>query len=379
MTCDYKEYCGGCICRELSWDEYKNRKVSVVKKILCALHQEDYTFAEPIFVGDGQRRRAAFAFEYKKGHLTLGFNQAKSETIIDISACTLLTASLNKYLPDIKNLITEICKVSVPVVNKKGKRIGVNNLDKGDVLVCDADNGLDILLEFSRELNLDYRMIISELANACPAIVRVSHRRQESDAPETVVEKAKPYIDIAGYQVFIPAGTFLQASKASEKALIDIVLRYVGETSGKVADLFCGVGTFSYPLSKNPANQIIAADSSKPLLEGFRQSLNKNMISNIQIIEKNLFKYPLDERELNGFEIVVFDPPRAGATAQAEKLAALPFEKRPQKIIAVSCNPHSLVNDANVLIDADYKLQEITLVDQFTYSNHSELVALFTK
>lgn len=53
--------------------------------------------------------------------------------------------------------------------------------------------------------------------------------------------------------------------------------------------------------------------------------------------------------------------------------------ERPEKIIAVSCNPGTFVNDANTLVSAGYKLVEVTMVDQFVYSDHSELVALFTK
>ena len=144
-------------------------------------------------------------------------------------------------------------------------------------------------------------------------------------------------------------------------------------------DLFCGVGTFSYPLSALPGTRIFAADSSVALLDGFRRSINKNMIANVEIVVKNLFKYPLDTSELKGFAAVVFDPPRAGAEAQAAQLAALPEADRPAKIIAVSCNPHSFVRDANILLSGGYKLAEVTIVDQFVYSNHSELVALFTK
>ena len=114
-------------------------------------------------------------------------------------------------------------------------------------------------------------------------------------------------------------------------------------------------------------------------MDGFRRSINKNMIANVETAVKNLFKYPLDTSELKGFAAVVFDPPRAGAEAQAAQLAALPEADRPAKIIAVSCNPHSFVRDANILLAGGYKLAEVTIVDQFVYSNHSELVALFTK
>lgn len=378
MSCDFQDRCGGCIYRNLSWEDYQKKKIAAVTYILQNLPSADFKFSAPCFVGDGQRRRAAFAFEYKKGKLAFGFNEQKSDNLVNISSCALLTPKINANLENLKTLAAEICKIPLPVL-KRGKKIGENKLGGGDILVCEADNGLDVVLEFKQELNLDYRMALFELAQQFPDIIRISHRLSENDRPETVIEKSKPYIEIAGYPVYIPAGTFLQASKASEQILIEIVLRYIGETAGCIADLFCGVGTFSYPLSKNAANKITAVDSSKSLLDGFRQSVNKNMIPNIEIVEKNLFKYPLDEKELKGFDVIVFDPPRAGASAQVQKLAALPEADRPEKIIAVSCNPHSFVKDAGVLMQAGYKLKEVTLVDQFTYSNHSELVALFTK
>ena len=98
-----------------------------------------------------------------------------------------------------------------------------------------------------------------------------------------------------------------------------------------------------------------------------------------KIIKQNLFKYPLIGKDIESFDAIVFDPPRAGALAQVKEIAAMDEAKMPQRIIAVSCNPHSFVNDANLLISGGYRLEEITLVDQFSYSNHSELVALFTK
>ena len=154
---------------------------------------------------------------------------------------------------------------------------------------------------------------------------------------------------------------------------------YLGDTRGKIADLFCGIGTFSYPLAVMPENKIVAADESESLLKGFQHSVNRQMLHNIEIVQRNLFKYPFSGQELKGFTAVVFDPPRAGAAAQVKELASLEESDKPKKIIAISCNPHSFVNDANVLIEGGYCLREVTMVDQFVYSNHSELAALFTK
>jgi 23S rRNA (uracil1939-C5)-methyltransferase len=211
-----------------------------------------------------------------------------------------------------------------------------------------------------------------------PPIVRLSVGAKNTK-PETIVEKSKPYINIANQQVFISAGTFLQPSKAGEQALIDLVLKYTYATEGKIADLFCGIGTFSYPLATNKKNKITAVDSSSELLAGFRQTVHAQMIPNIEILQKNLFKYPLDAEELKLFDVVIFDPPRAGAAAQVRQLAQMPQQNKPQKIIAISCNPHTFINDANVLLAGGYNLQELTMVDQFVYTKHCELVALFTK
>lgn len=376
MTCPYQEQCGGCQCRHLSLEEYKKYKIEQIKKILSELNSQDYHFAEPFFLEDGGRRRASLAFKYKKGSLTLGFNQRQSNEIVNLASCLLLTPKINANLENIRQLLSALCQIKIPL-RKKNKVIGYENLQAGDVWLTEADNGIDVVLEFDKDLNLDYRMLISELGQQYSDIIRISHRRKADSQTETVLEKIKPFIKIAGYEVFIPAGTFLQAGKASETAMINLVMKYIDQSEGKIADLFCGVGTFSYPLSVNKNNKITAIDSSASLLDGFKYSVNKSMIPNIEIITRNLFKYPLDEKEISSFDVVVFDPPRAGALEQVKKIVEA--AKQPQKIIAVSCNPHSFVRDANILISGGYHLHEVSLIDQFCYSNHSELVALFTK
>ena len=376
MECPYQEQCGGCQWRHLPKEEYQSAKEKQVLQILSGLSSSDYHWNKPFFLSDGERRRASLAFRYKKGKLEFGFNQKQSNERVDIQSCLLLTEKLNANLLKIRTLLQELCQIKMPLY-KKNKVIGYQTLQMGDVWLTEADNGIDVVLEFDMEVNLEYRMVISEYGQQFSDIIRISHRRKPDALTETILEKIKPAINISGYSVYIPAGTFLQAAKASETIMVNLVKKYIGTSQGKIADLFCGVGTFSYPLASNKNNQITAIDSSESLLEGFRQSVNRNMIPNIKIMAKNLFKYPLDEKEISEYDVIVFDPPRAGAEAQVKKISAA--TKQPAKVIGISCNPHSFVRDANILISGGYKLQEITLIDQFCYSNHSELVALFTK
>lgn len=374
MSCPLAGICGGCPLRSLNETEYRRDKQERFEQLLASL--QPVAFGSPVFIGDGTRRRAVLTFRSRKGKLQFGFNRSRSDEIIDLAVCPLLTPRLNKVLPDIRRLLEALTAITVST--RVGRKIENRRLSGGDVAVTEAVNGIDLLLDLSQDLSLDHRMTIFEMVSAFPDIIRVSFRSRPGMLPEPVIEKTAPYINIAGYQVFIPAGTFLQPSFEGERALTGLVMKYAEGCCGKIADLFCGVGTFSYPLSRLPGVKITAVDSSPALLEGFRRSLNKNQISNIEIVEKNLFKYPLDARELSEFNLVVFDPPRAGALAQVQNLAALPAAVRPTRLIAVSCNPETFVRDAGILQKGGYILHEVTLVDQFTYSEHSEVVALFT-
>lgn len=375
MACEFLEVCGGCRHRQLNEEAYRELKIENFKQALGGLKTE-LKFGEPIFIPDQTRRRACLAFEYRKGKLTFGFNEARSHNLVNLNFCPLLTPQLNENLDNIRRLIEEIC--AIPMQVKSGKKMLSTPITKGDVWLTAADNGIDVVLEFPGKLELGHRMVVFELAHSFSGIVRISWRAVAGTAAEPLVEKTKPFITAGSFPVYIPAGTFLQPSAAGQEALSALVLKYLGETDGNIADLFCGVGTFSYALAEKTARKITAVDSSAELLQGFRESLNSNMIPNINIVTRNLFKYPLKGNELKDFSAVVFDPPRAGSLSQVQALAELPCESRPSKLIAVSCNPQTFVRDAEVLIGGGYRLEEVTMVDQFIYSNHSELVALFT-
>jgi 23S rRNA (uracil1939-C5)-methyltransferase len=90
---------------------------------------------------------------------------------------------------------------------------------------------------------------------------------------------------------------------------------------------------------------------------------------------RDLFAFPLGPAELARFDGVVLDPPRAGAKAQAEALAASSVPR----IAAISCNPASFARDARILVNAGYVLERVVPVDQFVYSAETEVVGLFAR
>ena len=345
----------------------------------AALKQDDYVWENPIFLPDGLRRRASMAFINDKNKLRLGFNESGNMRIVDCLKCPMLMPRLNALLPALRDFLEKLCAVKDMPKNKKKNRLTPCYMQNGDVLLLEADNGVDIVLESLAELKVGHRMEIADFVNANDAVIRFSYRKNAFSPIEPIITKLKPIIKIGKYEIEVAPGTFLQASKQGEEVLIGKVKEYVGNTVGKVADLFCGIGTFSYPLAENSQNKIVAADVNKDLLKGFKTSVRHNMIHNVEIVEKNLFKYPFTTQELSEFDIVVIDPPRAGASAQVKEFSSVDKPSKPQKVIMVSCNPHSFVNDANILCESGYRMDRAVMVDQFVYSKHTEMVALFTK
>jgi 23S rRNA (uracil1939-C5)-methyltransferase len=141
-----------------------------------------------------------------------------------------------------------------------------------------------------------------------------------------------------------------------------------------VADLFCGVGPFALRMAERA--RVTAADNDAEAVAALaRGAAGTPGLKPIEALTRDLFRRPFTRTELKRFDAVVFDPPRQGAEAQARELASsgVPLA------VAVSCNPATFARDARILADGGYRLARVTPVDQFLYSAHVELVALFEK
>lgn len=172
-------------------------------------------------------------------------------------------------------------------------------------------------------------------------------------------------------EVIAPPGAFLQAVAEMEEAMANLVLRAAGKSKA-IADLFCGVGAFTFRLAERA--KVFAADNDKRAIAALNAAVkNARGLKPVEARTRDLFREPLSATELRDFDYVVFDPPRAGADAQARMLA----RSQVKTVIAVSCNPATLARDARTLIDGGYILESVTPVDQFLFSPHIEAVAVF--
>jgi 23S rRNA (uracil1939-C5)-methyltransferase len=174
----------------------------------------------------------------------------------------------------------------------------------------------------------------------------------------------------SGVAVPFPPGGFLQASAAAQALLVAEIVAGIGSRQ-PVLDLYAGLGTFTFALANGGA--VHAVEGNAPAVAALRQAASA--MSQISVERRDLDRDPLAAAELALYAAAVFDPPRAGALRQAEALAVSALDT----VVAVSCNPATFARDAARLVAGGFHLKHVTPIDQFVWTPHLELVAVFRR
>src|SRR5690606_15744113 len=182
-----------------------------------------------------------------------------------------------------------------------------------------------------------------------------------------------PAVQMGKATMELPIGSFLQATEAAEAELAALVLEGVGRARS-VVDLFCGVGPFTLRLAEKA--RVLAADSDRGAIAALEQAVRHTRgLKPVTGLRRDLFRDPLAPAELDSHDAIVFDPPRAGAEAQAREIA----RSKVRTVVGVSCDPASFARDAAILAAGGYRLESVTPVDQFAWSAHVEVVGVFRR
>jgi 23S rRNA (uracil1939-C5)-methyltransferase len=200
-------------------------------------------------------------------------------------------------------------------------------------------------------------------------VARIS--AEDRGAAEPIAQAAQPSVTLGDMAVAFPAGAFLQATVDAEAALQRAVLDFTGGAA-RVADLFCGLGTFGSVLAAN--SRVTAVDASGPSVSALAAAAGAQSLP-IKTLHRDLFRRPLSPKELSAFDAVVLDPPRAGARLQCEMAAKAELGR----LAYVSCNPATFARDAEILVAGGFTLKEVRPVAQFRWSTHVELAARFER
>ena len=347
--CRHFKSCGGCAMQHASDAFVADWKQDIVAKALAARGLSPDMRAVLTSPPQSRRRAKLSGRRTKKGAL-VGFHGKASNSLIAVPDCQLLLPQLMESMPALEALTVLAC-------SRKGEI---------DLTVTAAAAGVDVLIGTEKELTPQLRVTLAALANQYGL-----SRLTWNDEPVVVI--TPPAQNFGGTSVVPPAGAFLQATLHGEASLLSAVLE-ITKGAKNVIDLFSGCGTFALPLAKHAEVHAVEGESAMlaALDRGWRGG---HQLKRVTTQTRDLFRRPMEPDELRHYDAAIIDPPRAGAEAQIETLAA----SNVKTIAMVSCNPVTFARDAQTLVNAGFSMPWAQVVDQFRWSPHTEVVAPFTR
>lgn len=355
--CSLFGLCGGCVLQHLDRDAALSWKRQGVESALITAG-----FTVPDAVDCVQslprtRRRMDLAVRRGADGVVIGLHVRGSEQVIGLSECHVLDPALFALIGILQPVLTRLQ--------------GLHRVGSASVNVLAS--GPDILLSTDGRLETRDRAILAEFA-AGSGVPRISWQPEGGVLPSELVCGLAPVVHYFGdATVSPPPGAFLQATQAGEAAIVAAVLAGLPERlprSARVVELYAGCGTISFALADRA--RVMAFEGQASAVAALRAA---GAGRRIEVQQRDLNRQPLLARDFAGAAAIVLDPPHAGAGAQMQEVAGSGVPS----IVYVSCNPAALINDARLLAKAGYRLQRLTVIDQFLWSARAESVCVFTR
>jgi 23S rRNA (uracil1939-C5)-methyltransferase len=346
--CAHFGRCGGCALQHVAQPAYLAWKRDLVVTALKQRGFADVPVEAIHAVAPGTRRRASFKAQVIGGAVSVGFYEAGSRVLVDLSECPILVPELARLIQRLRNHLTKILRPN----------------ETAELLATATDSGIDLTLSLKRKRDIDVLMALSGMASSL-GLARLTWNGEDVAIAEA------PTLRVGRFTVRLPPGAFLQPTKEGERTLQRLV---VAEAAGArhVADLFAGCGTLALAVAESQT--VHAVDSLASHIDAL-MAAGKAGRGRVSGETRDLFRRPLLVTELERFDAVVLDPPRPGAAAQAKALA----QSRVPKVLYVSCSASSFARDARTLVEGGYRLERVVPIDQFLWSPHVELFAQFTR
>jgi len=352
-VCPHFGPCGGCTLQHLrpaaqaAWK--RQQIIDAVTKRGLPVPDVDPVVAIP----PGHRRRCTLGWRRTARAVLLGFHGQDSHRLEDVHTCPMVASDLFVLFASLRALLEDITGAG----------------DAGQAILTLTDTGADCTLTLDRPPTLAIRERLAAFAEDAD-LARLGWL--SNGTVEPVVERRPPTVLMAGTPVRLPPLAFLQPSREGAEAIIEAVRARLPASDGAALDLYAGMGTVTFPLAAE-GRAVHAVDENADSIAALSAAVAPGQP--ITTAVRNLDSDPVGGAALHAFEAVVFDPPRAGARAQATALAS----DGPPHIVAVSCRPATFARDARILVDAGYALGRITTIDQFPWAAHVELVAGFER
>ncbi|MCT8741628.1 23S rRNA (uracil(1939)-C(5))-methyltransferase RlmD [Glaesserella parasuis] len=355
--CSIYSQCGGCQMQHIPLALQRETKQQTLFNRLQKLQAEPIRF-EPMLVGQdtNYRRRAKLSMVVQKNTLVVGFRQANTQEIIPLNHCDILEPELNTLLPKLQQLFASW-------KNKK---------QLGHIELVQADNGVALLLRHIGELHSQDSDKLQRFAEQEDLLLFVMTDKDQISQWRGEV----PYYQINGLTLHFSIRDFIQINREMNKQMVNKAIAWLDlQPTDRVLDLFCGMGNFTLPIAPL-VEEVVGIEGVEPMVAQAKQNAQTNQINNAKFYQTDLDKPFVEQPWAKAhFNKVLLDPARNGAYFALDHLCEL----QPERIVYVSCNPATLVRDAEKLIAKGYRLSQSAMIDMFPHTAHLESISLFER
>lgn len=349
--CSHFGSCGGCKLQHVSNEFYLDFKMQQLMRALN-FHGVIPEEVRPVhIIPPHKRRRISLTFAHRYEGMVLGYVRRQSKHIIDVQQCFLIRPEIQALLPKLRDFL----------------RVLFIHRESGYVDIIASQTGLDVNVKtgYLKKLSLEQSEYFSLFA-------RENNLARLSLNYRPVITLVEPTVQFSGVNVTVEAGKFLQASDEADDFMLTCVQEYMPAKITHGLDLFSGRGTFTFLLAQQaPVDAFECEQDAITALQTAAKTANLE----VNVVKRDLFTYPLQKDELNKYDFVMVDPPRAGALQQVEQIG----QSNLKELVYISCNPASFARDAQILGQYGFVLNSVTPLDQFLWSEHLEVIAKLSR
>ncbi len=382
--CQHFGACGGCSIQDIAYDaqlEWKRQRLMTLMERVPAFGQVPVAIVgltEPW----RYRNKMEFTFGQEGDELHVGLHRRGSFwKIVDIQDCLLIHPAVSQVLQTVRAAATQS---RLPAYNPK-THVG---FWRYLVVRCSRATGqLMVFCITNRGERLPVDRLASAVTKAHPEVASfwwgVTSRVADVAVPESLtclLGEETLEEQIGHVQIRIHPLNFIQPSVEQAERIYEGIAAAAGLSGWQmVYDLYCGVGAIGMYLARR-AGRVIGIESEQNNVDLAMRNVQLNRLDNMIVVAGKvevLLTTPAF-RDAPSPDLIVVDPPRAGV---GKAVIGLLARLLPRRLIYVSCNPESLVQDLGALYirTRAYRLTRVTAYDMFAHTQHMEAMVVLDR
>ena len=399
-VCPVNRPCGGCSLQHISYEQElelkKKRVLNCLERIGGIENPQKYLegvygMNDPDIPSGCYRYRNKMQFPVgkdKNGKTITGFYAGRTLSLIPVDDC-FIGHPVNRYITkavcrwaDENGISIYDEKIHNGLLRHILTRVGFKT---GELMVCLVINGKKVphserlVADLNEAINLYHEENETEAIRLTSVVANINMENTNKILGEkTFVIEGQDYITdyIGDIKFQISAQSFYQVNPLQTYRLYSKALEYAAPSAeDSIWDMYCGIGTISLFLSQK-AGKVYGVEIVPQAIEDARLNAKLNDITNAEFFVGKAEDVVSDIYEDHPADVIVVDPPRKGCDM---KLLDTICKMAPKRLVYVSCDPATLARDLKTLTEKDFRIEKLSIYDQFSRGMHVESVILMTR